>query len=283
VPEPNEQNQTEQQPLAGKYKTAEDLEAGYREASKTIGVPLPATVRLHGEGGMFADISALEAGYKDLESKIGKIKSPAPATTTASGPPKIDPPPTPPATGTFNDVESILKAANLKPEELSEAWSKNGSLTEQQYAALGKLGYTRGVVDHTMKAEAAAAAAAEITGKQISADAERIAGGADQLKSLLTWGQSLPQARVEDLNRRLANPNLYAGALVELQAEYTKSVGSGNSRPLVSGSGISPATLDAKELNALVDKAKAGDAAARTAIKNFTPEQRRILTINGGK
>ena len=109
--------------LAGKYRTAEELERGYHELQRKLGQP---------------------------------TQTPPAGGETADAQPTGDTTPPPPAT-----VQEVLTRAGLDQADLSNQYLENGRLTDEQYGKLAQQGYPRDVVDGFYAGQMAQVAAIE--------------------------------------------------------------------------------------------------------------------------
>lgn len=249
--------------FAGKYDTPQDLEKGYGELHAKLGLPaLPDKKPLFGAGGIYTDVAAAELGYKSLETLAGRLPAPpAPGVTPAAKPAAL----AIPDAGDDADVEAVLKRAGVDGATLADQWKTGGKLADDAYAKLKAAGYPKPVVNAFMEARAAQAAAGQIVSTQIVAEAAKLAGGEQQLDTLLKFGATLGADRVTDLNRRLGDPKLWKGAVAEITSEYQTAAGAGTVQPLINGSAPSPTgagftTL--KEFQDASDRVRRGNATA---------------------
>lgn len=193
------------------------------EAKPAIPVPPPAppiTPASELLAGKYKSVDDLVKGYKELESRLG---APKPAETPA-------PPPLP------QTVEEVLNLAGLKDSEVATQYLAKGELTAEQYAAFAKVGRGRGEVDAFLAGQKAMREAQELQQQQILNESAKYVGGDQQLQTLLQFAGTLPKARIDDLNARLADKNKYKGALAEILTEYKQTTGTANAAPVISGS-----------------------------------------------
>lgn len=260
------------QKFAGKYETPDALSAGYREIRGKLGLKeIAADKPLFGKDGLFADVTALERGYEDLETMIGRSAAP-PATKTETPKPGDGLQLTKPEA----TVEAILTSAGLKGEDLGAQWQKAGYLTPEQYKALADKGYPKATVDSYMQGQAAIAQNADAANASIRQEATRLAGGEQQLESLIAWADAaLSDAEHADLNARLKNPKLAGGAIRQMMHAHAEAVGAGKTAPLISGSAAAPSAsgfTTLKDLNAARDRVRAG--------KGTEDDKRRIINTD---
>lgn len=193
------------------------------EAKPAIPVPPvapPITPASDLLAGKYKSVDDLVKGYKELESRLG---APKPAETPA-------PPPLP------QTVEEVLNLAGLKDTEVANQYLTKGELTAEQYAAFAKVGRGRGEVDAFLAGQKAMREAQELQQQQILNESAKYVGGDQQLQTLLQFAGTLPKARIDDLNARLADKTKYKGALAEILTEYKQTTGTANAAPVISGS-----------------------------------------------
>lgn len=176
--------------------------------------------------------------YAELEKKLGG-KPAAPAQP--SGDTGLT---APPAFSDDDGVDKILGLAGLKIEDTTAAWTKDGKLTDEQYARLKAVDpkLTKAVVNQTirgmiadqMTAQQNAAAAEEF--KQTARQrAFELAGGETQFANLIAFKNTLPPERVAHFNKQLEGGDTYEGAITLLMREHAVAVGAGKAQPLVQG------------------------------------------------
>lgn len=277
--------------FAGKYKSPEELEKGFREIRKTnsdkFGIePLSEAAVLTGDKGVFKDHAALEAAYKAQERLAGmgtrEAKSePKPDAKSVPNQPEIkiesrsgntDPP------DSDEDVPTLVSKAGLKMDDLEKQFIEKGDLTDEQYAAIRKARPSLSKSDIKFIANGMVAQAK--LGQQIKSqtyqEAVKTAGGETQLKTLLhedTLKQFYSPEEIADLSRRVTNPALAIGAIKDIMARHSAHVGSGGN--VIKGDSIpssGPAT-SREEYVKLCNLAARGDASAESRVKATSLEQ----------
>ena len=159
--------------------------------------------------GKFKSQDDLIKGYQELEKKLGTVKT------------------------EFSEskVEDILNQAGLQPDELAINFKADGKLSDEQYQKLKAVGWSKNVVDSFLQGQVAIAQNSQYAQAQIQANAEKMAGGKEQLEGLMRWaGTNLGEVRVSELNKRLEAPSTYEGALKELMFDYQLASGQSGSR-----------------------------------------------------
>lgn len=292
-PQEQAQQQQEETLLAGKFRTPEALAQGYNEIRGKLGMPmLPTDQPLTGEGGIFTNTQALERIYRDHETMLGQRKqagppAEAPQEPAEESPGKLEIPDQPEATPDDVDVAGILQKASLTSEDITQQWTENGKLTDDQYAAIKKAvpGVTNAMINQFIEYQSAAHQLQATTAQQAVTKAAEIAGGEQQLNNMLQWASDLPAPQKTDLNRRLQDPQLYQGAMLELKGLYEMQNGKSG---MVSGgtSTASPSTAGfstpTEMRNAMAESAKKfgsfdKDAALVQRLQNTPPHIRRSI------
>jgi hypothetical protein len=107
---------------------------------------LPSDAPPAGEPTLFAGkyktVEELESGYKNLESKLGAPKpaAAAPAAAPAAAAPKGVVPP-------IANAEAAVASAGLNFEELNTEYAESGTITDASYEKLAKVGISKDIVD----------------------------------------------------------------------------------------------------------------------------------------
>lgn len=160
-------------------------------------------------GGKFKSQEDLLKGYQELEKKLGTAK-----TEFAE-----------------SNVDDILRQAGLQPDELALNYKADGKLSDEQYQKLKDVGWSKSVVDSFLQGQVAIAQNSVYAQAQIQANAEKMAGGKEQLEGLMRWaGTNLDEGRVAELNTRLGSPSTYESALKELMFDYQLASGQPGAR-----------------------------------------------------
>lgn len=165
----------------------------------------------------YRSVEDLEKGYKELETRLGQK---FPETSQM-------------------DVGGILTKAGLSNEDLVTNWSNDGRLSDDQYAKLQNVGFSRSVVDTFLHGQFEISQSGGRQQQEMQRVAYDMAGGAEQYDNLAAWAAShYPPAKVEEMNARLNQPLSYEGAIKEMLFDYKQEVGAGFSRPLVNGTSM---------------------------------------------
>lgn len=256
--------------LAGKYDTDEALYDGIRNARKALGLPdIAAEKKIVGKDGIYTDVNAAEAAYTDLAALISKK------------------PPTPPPASTLppddETTEQALERAGLKGQEqaLADQWRQDGKLTDDQYAKLKAIGYSKASINAQMEAAQLKWEAGQRANSDIRSKLETVAGGKDQLDAALITARSMPAARIADLNGRLKHPDLAEAAARELLAFHHEKNGTAPPGSMITGGGAggaptgAPQTID--EFTRLVNLSIKGDKNASAILMRMTPADKQRL------
>lgn len=182
----------EQQPtlLAGKYADEAALSQGITELRKAAKLEsFEEGKPVIGEKGVYPNASVAERAYLDLQSMHSRLtRKPA---AEPSQPGTLSEPAAPPDPST-DTVEAVLGKAGIDGAAIGAEYVKEGKLSDANYAALQKLGYTPAMVNNYLAGQVAIqqsqmAARAEIDDAMI----EQV-GGKEQFDNLATFYKSLP-------------------------------------------------------------------------------------------
>lgn len=205
--------------------------------------------------GKFKTVEDLATAYKALETKLGQRPAPVepkpePSSTviptiittptTETGVQTAAPGQTVAAAEGF--IATVLAKANLKGEELLRKFATDGQLDPDDYQKLNQQNVTRKDVDTLLRAQAAEIKATEEYRQASQAEAVQIAGGTQQLSTLMQWAGSpdsgLTSVQLEHLNRGLAKRETLGGALRELANLYGAKHGTAAEQPLFTASAM---------------------------------------------
>jgi hypothetical protein len=195
--------------------------------------------------GKFKDQAALEAAYKELETKVG-----APVVPPVAQPPVADP----------AAAQATAAAAGVDYAALTTEFAENGSLSPETYASLEKSGIPKPMVDAYIAGQVA------LADKQVDALASAV-GGKEILTKVYEWaGVNLTDAELDAYNTVADTGNVEAtkGALLGLMSKYTAAVGS---EPKLVGAdtgvaqGVQPFASNYEVMQAMKDKRYGPDKA----------------------
>jgi len=174
------------------------------------------------DGNLDTSIKKWADSTRELE---GKLRTPKAALSITDAPPAID---------DEAGLDAVIQKAGFTQEALAATIKEKGDLSPEQYEAFKKLGYGKKMVQDTIGG--IALAQQQAVDKAVG-EARSLAGGQQQLDTLLTFAKGLPEALKGDLNRRLANPVTLFGAVLEIQGHYNMAIKAGQAKPMIEGSG----------------------------------------------
>lgn len=215
--------------FAGKYATEADLLKGVSEARKALG--LNSDIQ-------FSTIKDAEIAYRDYDAMINSRKKPEPKTeakpTDSLG---IKPGEQAPAADEDLDIDGVLGKAGLKGDDLAAAFVKEGKLSDEQYAALKKVGYPRKVVDAIVGSQVAIMETKVTTAKT---KAIEIAGGEQQHEQLRAWAaKNMEPEWLQKYTDRIAkDPAAYVEMIEIVAAKHARQNGGGGE--VIQGTAASP-------------------------------------------
>jgi len=181
----------------------------------------------------------LAKSYGQLEGKLGggesKPGDEGSGDATPPTPPTMDKP-------MFSDedgVSEIATKAGLDPMQLGKDFVESGSLSDDQFAALGKVlpGVPKNIMNDFMQTQVDKAQAAT---NAINDMSQNKAGGQDQLDNLLEWGlKSLAKDDITWYNKAVTgtDPGEAERAVDWLVAKHKTAIGAGDAQALVEGTG----------------------------------------------
>ena len=188
--------------LAGKYKSAEDLEAAYLELQKKLGQSesTEETAEPESEYQMYNDDGAVN--YDTANELYGE------------------------------QLGNLFKDNNIDPFAMNQYFAENGgTLSEDMYSQLGKAGLTKEVVDNYLagvRNEVGIESAEPVLSESEIKDLKNLAGGERGYDNLMEWaGQNLDQEAIKDFDDVLATGNKSAikFAITALMGKYEDSQG----------------------------------------------------------
>jgi len=186
--------------LAGKFESVGDLEKGYLELQKKLGAPKEESPVVPDE--------APKEPQGDLDSPQGELEIKA---------------------------QEAAEQAGLDINELQQSYQKNGSLSEDQFAALAKAGLDKSQVESFISEVAEARA---FKAEQASQKVFESVGGKDSYEGMVKWAQgNLSESEITAYNTAVnsGDMGLVNLAVQGLQAKYTKVNGQGSTKGFISG------------------------------------------------
>ena len=190
--------------LAGKYKTAEELEAGYLELQKKLGESEPTSettaTEPESEYQMYSDDGSVN--YDTANELYGE------------------------------QLGSLFKDNSIDPFEMNKYFAENeGTLSEDMYAQLGKAGLNKEVVDNYLtgvRNETGIQAAEPVLNETEISEIKSIANGEEGYNALMEWaGNNLEKQAQDDYDAVLktANKTAIQFAVKALMGQYEDSQG----------------------------------------------------------
>lgn len=212
----------------------------------------------------FDTVEAFRESYAELESKLGADTIP-----TKEEPAKAD-------EGKADDVNPIQAAedAGVDVGAISDAYARDGEISEANYAALDAAGFGREVVDSYIDGQNAQA-------ELYRSDLLSVVGGEDGFASVSEWaGQNLTESELAAFNEAVSSDNVDTAklALSGLQARFTAEKGrpptqtiEGTKSESVSGAYDTWAqvTKDMRDTRYDSDKAFRAEVERKLSLSNF--------------
>ena len=204
--------------LAGKYKTAEELEAGYLELQKRLGeTPTTETAEPETEYQLYSDDGAVN--YDTANELYG------------------------------DQLGNLFKSNDIDPFAMSKHFEENnGTLDDTMYEQLNKAGLSKSVVDSYLEGVRQTTGFSPETAAPYLSEADvnevkTMAGGEDGYNNLMDWaGKNLDQEAAKDYDDVLATGNKSAVkfAVKALMGQYEDA--NGRDSKLVTGKESAPET-----------------------------------------
>ena len=204
--------------LAGKYKTAEELEAGYLELQKRLGeTPTTETAEPETEYQLYSDDGAVN--YDTANELYG------------------------------DQLGNLFKSNDIDPFAMSKHFEENnGTLDDTMYEQLNKAGLSKSVVDSYLEGVRQTTGFSPETAAPYLSEADvnevkTMAGGEDGYNNLMDWaGKNLDQEAAKDYDDVLATGNKSAVkfAVKALMGQYEDA--NGRDSKLVTGKKSAPET-----------------------------------------
>lgn len=227
-----------------KFKSPADMAKSYREM-----------VRKQSQGGKKPQADAPTNDDQDGKLKIDKPKQPEGQQTQET------------------QAISIVEKAGLKMDDLTATLQEHGDLTEEQYAALSKVGVNKELVQSYVKGQGAQAQLAQSQQVQIKSEAVALTGGEEKLGQLFDWARAnLNQPEIDALNTQLSNQATWKNALLGLQSQRKMALGAAGENAIISGvkggaSSAQPFRSSIEIAKAMSDPRYANDSAYRKDVE----------------
>jgi len=176
--------------------------------------------------GKFKSVEDLAASYKELEGKLGQV--------TEEDQPQSEEE-TEVTDSEFNAQEyygeglaSVLEEAGIDPQDISERFYNDDSISEDDYAKLGEAGFSRQIIDTYLDGLRGGGATGEdIATAQIQGIKDSV-GGDDNYSKMVAWAlESLPAEEVKEFNNltETANATAIKFAVQGLYSQYNNAMG----------------------------------------------------------
>jgi len=204
--------------------------------------------------GKFKSAEDLEAAYKELESKLGSAPEEAKDAPEGDAP-TVDPTAHFPAAKTDEmkayevdtygpQMASVFDAAGMDAKSVSEEFHSTGVFPESAYEALEKQGYSRTMVESYLAGTASTTAANEATTQAEVTEIKGHIGGEEEYGKMMGWASNnLSQEEADAFNAAVSNGKASAMWAVEaLHNRFTKQMGSEPN--LIGGKAASSVTGD---------------------------------------
>tara|TARA_R100000458_G_C8266917_1_gene241932 strand:+ start:254 stop:1138 length:885 start_codon:yes stop_codon:yes gene_type:complete len=199
--------------LAGKYKTTEDLESAYKELEAKLG----------SQESEESEESEAEEDYVQLDPKDYYLEDGSvnyEAAKEAYG----------------DQLTDVFEASNIDPFEMNTYfYENNGTLSDDMYSKLAEAGLPKGVVDNYLDGVRQSTATLESTqppienfSQQDVDDVRSIAGGAEGYDALMEWAaDNLNEVDADNFDQVLDTGNKAAisFAIKALMSQYEEAAG----------------------------------------------------------
>jgi hypothetical protein len=216
--EVGEKMMTEQENLlAGKYKTTEDLEKAYKELETKLGkqdkgLERDETVETETE----AEEGQLELTKEDLWLEDGSVNFET--TEKAYG----------------KQLSDLFKGADIDPWKMTEHFVQNeGTLTDEMYGKLGEAGLPRSAIDQYLQGArdnyglSNTPEAPVLSNEEVSA-VKAVAGGEEGYEQLMSWAsENMTQEESDNFDAIIELQNKAAAtfAVKALMGQYEDAIG----------------------------------------------------------
>lgn len=168
-------------------------------------------------------------------------------------------------------INKVLEKAGLagQGESLARHYAENGKLTDEAYKKLAAAGRSKSEINAFFEGQRARAELAKSRLESYVGEANRIAGGDEQAKTLRQWAlESMDKERLSRLNDLVTrDPAFYPEMMSIIKNEYEGKVGKGGTQ--IKGGTAQPKKIDKAYFGKLMQRAKTGDAAALGEIGNI--------------
>lgn len=180
--------------------------------------------------GKYKSVQELEKAYKELQSKLGQGKSAEPVDNEVdNGEPEADEEEEDKPAGNPREIYgdfigSRLEEANIDFQSMADRWSQSGNLSDDDYSQLQDAGFSREMVDaYLVGLNYKATQDSELTVKEIAAIKQEY-GGEQAYAAMIEWAASnLPKEEIDAFNQVVNTQPLNVAklAIAGLHAKYT--------------------------------------------------------------
>tara|TARA_A100001035_G_scaffold255049_1_gene229345 strand:- start:985 stop:1839 length:855 start_codon:yes stop_codon:yes gene_type:complete len=192
--------------LAGKYKSAEDLEAAYLELQKKLGKSDSTLETVEAETEPAQELEYYgddgSVNYETANEMYGE------------------------------QLSNTFKENNIDPFAMSKHFAENnGTLSEEMYGQLNKAGFSNEIIDNYLagvRSEAGVEKAEPVLTEAEIAEVKAVANGEEGYQALMDWaGQNLNQTAINEYDAVLktANKTAIKFAVSALMGKYEDSQG----------------------------------------------------------
>ena len=180
--------------------------------------------------GKFKTQEELEKGYKALESKLGQQPQEQTETTEETPENKTEQS-TPDNENVEIYGEAVVTAVNeagLDLATMQNEYDENGDLSEDSYAAMEKAGYTRATIGAYLRGQQSLAnEAQELAEAQVNEVMDSV-GGSEEYAKMMAFAQSLPQDVQDQFNAQVSTGDVRDAklAVMDMHKRFTNEMGS---------------------------------------------------------
>jgi hypothetical protein len=199
------------------------------EEERTIAADTAAEQKFAGK---YDNVEQLVSAYEEAQRKITELSQETSRLEQQNSP----------EMHADRDIKDVLTATGLDMVDVRATWEQNHTLTQEQYEAFGKVGYSKDVVDTFITGQYAVAHEQTAIQDRMKDHAGEMAGGKEELGVIMDWAaKNYNEIDTTNLNQRLSDPRTYESAIKELLFDHSASIGASRSKPLAGSSTQAPA------------------------------------------
>ncbi len=230
--------------LAGKYATEADLDNGISESVSFLNLGSLAR-------NTFTDAADKEAYYNELSSFRGRSvtpSTPAPTPTQPANELAIQKP-TDLVTSDMS-ISDVIQKAGVSQDDIATHFLEHGQVSPKDIQKIQRVlpGFSATMINDQARMSMNDAKYQGHLNQQITAGAEQIAGGRDQLANLMLFATSLPESVRKSLNTALKGPDTYQDAIHTMMRRQLAD-GGGAAVNATQGQGSAPSGIRAAPFN----------------------------------